>query len=646
MEEEIKAEFNKNGFTLDEEQEILQKCLTFCIQYKLSPSNLVSSWDLFSINRPNTLFGFSRKTGERMEQNWMIYDVWQLELTVKNAHMDAFLLQLQDEQKEAIIKNESGLHFYSNDLDMILSDEHEDTKVGILGTPTGRNDTLCPEPLDSTHKVNGNSFSSAKPPESVTPFGQRKSKFVVQSTLNDLPNTEIIKKEEDHGNLEDYIIMRVQPSARCSLVIHGSQLEPGCRFMYDKIEDKFNFLENRIRKRATALVASGLCEEAKDPTVASQESVFAVGMICCDEEGRLKEKPVLLQSSVEHSGGQRVRLDLQKLSQFSIFPGQVVGVEGHNPSGHCLIASRVIDYVPMSVPSDEYLHPTKKQAVEQEFQFTDPSMLGELSMHVHSCLRNLKQILAAGPFTTIDNLFFEPLAELLAYARRKQPQLLLLLGPFIDSEHPEIKKGTVNRTFDEIFRQEILERLQDYVEYMGSAARVVLVPSVRDANHDFVFPQPAFDIQQPDLKHKITSLTNPGIFSANGVISNCLYLRNMDAHAPLKKQPCTYITLLILQPCLMCFYPLYPPMEGTPLDFSLAPEALQISCVPDILILSSDLAHFVKVLSVGDKNEGEEQAKCVCVNPGRLSRGEGAGFFVELNYHQNPDSTTASVISI
>ncbi|KAF7147345.1 hypothetical protein RHSIM_Rhsim03G0100700 [Rhododendron simsii] len=131
----------------------------------------------------------------------------------------------------------------------ILSDEHEDTKVGILGTLMGRNDTLCPEPLDSTHKVNGNGFASAKAPESVTPFGERKS----------------------------------------------------CRFMYDKIEDKFNFLENRIRKHATALVALRLCEEVKDPTVASQ----------------------------------------------------VVGVEGHNPSGHCLIASKVIDYVPMSVLSDE-----------------------------------------------------------------------------------------------------------------------------------------------------------------------------------------------------------------------------------------------------------------------------------------------------
>lgn len=33
------------------------------------------------------------------------------------------------------------------------------------------------------------------------------------------------------------------------------------------------------------------------------------------------------------------------------------------------------------------------------------------------------------------------------------------LGPFIDSEHPEIKKGTVDRSFDEIFRSEILRRV-------------------------------------------------------------------------------------------------------------------------------------------------------------------------------------------
>lgn len=41
------------------------------------------------------------------------------EATVQNAEMDGFLQHLQNEQKEAILKDESALHFYSSkDVDM------------------------------------------------------------------------------------------------------------------------------------------------------------------------------------------------------------------------------------------------------------------------------------------------------------------------------------------------------------------------------------------------------------------------------------------------------------------------------------------------------------------------------------------------
>lgn len=53
-----------------------------------------------------------------------------------------------------------------------------------------------------------------------------------------------------------------------------------------------------------------------------------------------------------------------------------------------------------------------------------------------------------------------------------------------------------------------------------------------------------------------------------------------------------------------------------------------------------------QVVSFGEGNEGEEEVKCICVNPGRLARGEGGGFFVEINYKDNPDSSIASVIRI
>ncbi|KAI6686661.1 hypothetical protein NL676_032574 [Syzygium grande] len=622
MEEEIKAKLNESGFTLDEaeEEEVLRKCLAFCINYKLGPSDLVSNWELYYLNRQLS------------------------ESTVQDAEMDGFLVHLQNNVKEAVIKEEPNLHVYSSkDVDMILNNEDEYSKEDDIGTPTHRSN-LSPEQSDLMHQTSGKAYSSGKASTLITPFGQRTEKFAVRFSINQQSGEENGKMEHDIESSEDDFIKKVQPHKRCSLAINGTKPEPGCRFMYDRTEDRFNALENRIKRHESALVASGLYEEPVDPTLASQKSIFSVGMICCDGEGHLNDKSILLQSSVEHSSGQCVRLDLQRLSQFSIFPGQIVGVEGNNPSGHCLIASKIIESVPVNALADVIPPPAKKQALEQETVTTDPA----------SSSQDLSVIIAAGPFTTTDNLFFEPLTELLAYARRKMPQLLVLLGPFVDSEHPEVRRGSIDMTFDDIFHQEILGKLQDYVEYLGDAARVVLVPSIRDANHDFVFPQPGFDISPLGLKHQITSLTNPGIFKANEVTVGCCTVdilkqlsgeemsRNPKDGIPSDRMSRLAYHILSQR----SFYPLYPPAEGIPLDLSLAPEALHFSLVPDVLILPSDMKYFVKVVPLGGRIEGEPQAKCICINPGRLAKGEGGGTFVELNYQGTPDRASASIVGI
>ncbi|KAA3453291.1 DNA polymerase alpha subunit B-like isoform X1 [Gossypium australe] len=352
MEEEIKAEFLKSGFTLDEEQEILKKCHTFCQDYGLEPSDLVSSWEIYYLNR-------------QLDES-----------VVKDAEMDGFLGHLQNEQLGASAKKDPGLHMYSfKDVDMVLDAEDEDTKDVILGTPIDKSEKLQLDIYDSAHKTNGNIYSSERKSKLVTPFGKRSNKFVVKFNIDNLPTIETANGIEEHYDLEDGIIKRVQPLKSSSLVVHRSGLEPGCRFMYDRIEDRFNAIENRIRKHAAALVASSLYEEPMDPSVASQRSMFAVGMICCDGEGHLNDKSILLQSSVEHSRGQRVRLELNKLSHFSVFPGQVVGIKGHNPSGHCLIASELVDSVPLSIAADADLPPTKKQALDEEIQATHLSSM-------------------------------------------------------------------------------------------------------------------------------------------------------------------------------------------------------------------------------------------------------------------------------
>ncbi|KAI0492783.1 hypothetical protein KFK09_027059 [Dendrobium nobile] len=618
MDTEIKAEFEKGGFSMVEEDEILQKCLTYCINYKLSPADLVANWEIYYLNR--------QLNGLRIE----------------SSYMDGFLTHLQHDQKERIIKEEPNLHIYSsNDIDMLHGEEQDSIKEGLLNTPNhfpempdlesnAASTPATSEKSSSTMKLNLNSR--------ITPFGQRMNKFVSQFTLNDQLIGQSLNSKEPQ-NMDDDVIRRIQPGERCSLHIHCSLPEPGCRFMYDKIEDRFNSLEYRIKRHSSAFLTSGLYGEPNDATLASQKNIFAVGMICCDGEGRLNEKSIMLQGSVEHSGGQSVRVDLQKLHQFSLFPGQVIGIEGHNPSGHCLLASKVIENLPLA--PDVGLPPAKKQAMDHEQKgFTSITS------------RVLSVVLATGPFTTTDNMLFEPFKELLAYATRKQPQLLILMGPFIDSEHPEIKKGTVDRTFDEIFHVEILRRLQDYTQYMGSAVRVILVPSIRDANHDFVFPQSAFDIEiSDDTKHQISGLANPCLFSTNEIMFGCC---TVDIVKQLSSEELSRNSIDVsgdrirrLAMHLLnqhSFYPLYPPSTSVPLDLSLAPEAMEIPCTPDVLLLPSDLAPFIKVLNY--ESSGEETVSCMCINPGRLAKGIGGGTFVELNYNEDSNNSYASIIRI
>ncbi|XP_010415340.1 PREDICTED: DNA polymerase alpha subunit B-like [Camelina sativa] len=613
--EEIKNEFKRSGFTLVEEDEILKQCVTLCINYSLNPSDLVSSWELYHLNRQL------------------------LDQTVNKDEMDGFVLHLQNEQKESIMREEeSGLHLYSNrDVDMLLDKVPEDTEE-IVTTPTNKSQRLHPDPFDSISRSRDYGYSTGKSVGHVTPFGRRIEKFVVKFNIGNVAAHAENGTNNDVEDGEDDIIKRVQTSQRCSLKVNGSGPEPGCRFMYDRTEDRFNSLENRIVRHADAFAASGLYEEQVDPAVASQRSIFAVGMICCDAEGHLNDKSILLQSSAERTSGQRVPVDLNKLDQFSIFPGQIVGIEGQNPSGHYLTASKLVDSV---LTADADLPPAKRQNLDQEV-VTSAEESHELS--------GVSFIIASGPFTTSDNLLFEPLNELLAYARRKSPQLLVLLGPFVDSEHPEIKNGTVDATFNEIFQVEVLRKLQDYTEFMGSEVRVVLVPSIRDANHDFIFPQPPFDIHIPDLEHQMTSLSNPGTFEANQVKVGCCtvdVLKHLSGEE-MSKNPIGVPTdrMSRLASHLLrqrSFYPLYPPPESLPYDSSLAPKALEISSIPDILLLPSDMRYFVKVLSLG---EGEDAVKCVCVNPGRLAKGEGAGTFVELTYKGSPELMHASIISI
>lgn len=119
-----------------------------------------------------------------------------------------------------------------------MNDEDGDEKEEVPGTPTRNSQDSYSEQFDSTPQTNGKNFSSGKPSKLITPFGQRTQKFVVKFSINSMPNMENGETELDPENNEDDVIRKIQPGRRCSLIVHGSKPETGCRFMYDRIEDR------------------------------------------------------------------------------------------------------------------------------------------------------------------------------------------------------------------------------------------------------------------------------------------------------------------------------------------------------------------------------------------------------------------------
>ena len=75
----------------------------------------------------------------------------------------------------------------------------------------------------------------------------------------------------------------------------------------------------------------------------SQSEVWVFGRVCCDSaEGKMNEKSVALEGSRAGSGGARVLLELKDVSEFALFPGQLLLVCGVCADGAKLVASKII----------------------------------------------------------------------------------------------------------------------------------------------------------------------------------------------------------------------------------------------------------------------------------------------------------------
>lgn len=60
-------------------------------------------------------------------------------------------------------------------------------------------------------------------------------------------------------------------------------------------------------------------------------------------------------------------------------------------------------------------------------------------------------VIASGPYTTSDSMAYEPLKDLVGYIGTYKPHVVILTGPFMDSEHSKVKDNTMAETFRSFF---------------------------------------------------------------------------------------------------------------------------------------------------------------------------------------------------
>lgn len=125
------------------------------------------------------------------------------------------------------------------------------------------------------------------------------------------------------------------------------------RFMYTPLEERARNLDKQLLRLQKAMCQRAhLSESSLTPVgVPSQDMVWVCGRIYCDSaQGKLNKTSVSLEGSLKESNGRRVQLNLSEVPQFSLFPGQVVLVEGINPTGKKMTVRRIIDGCAPSLP--------------------------------------------------------------------------------------------------------------------------------------------------------------------------------------------------------------------------------------------------------------------------------------------------------
>lgn len=293
------------------------------------------------------------------------------------------------------------------------------------------------------------------------------------------------------------------------------------RTMTMKLSEASEVLDDRIEEFRQLLQESMDLDDSAfgNPSLESPNQIIAVGRIASDSsEGKLNTASLVLEGSRREGSGRRVPLKVDSLSSYNFFPGQIVALRGTNASGDSFVVSEMLPLPLLNPPATS---PEDLDAINARYLDTpdsDPDNARPLTM-----------MIAAGPYTTDQNLDFAPLHTFLDNAAAAYADTIILIGPFLDAEHPQIRTGDFDAppnaspdqaTMTDLFRHHISSAIQNFVA-RNQTCNVILVPSLRDAHHHAAaFPQDKFNKRELGLGaagKMVHCVTNPMTLTMNEI---------------------------------------------------------------------------------------------------------------------------------
>jgi DNA polymerase alpha subunit B len=351
-----------------------------------------------------------------------------------------------------------------------------------------------------------------------------------------------------------------------------------------------------------------------------------------DHKLPISASSVLLEGCTGRAQGKSIKIFLNECSEYLLYPGQVVGVLGHMSTAG-LHAQQIVSGV--SVPD-----------------FSIDSILVSSELHV---------TVACGPFSPEKGLIFDSISDLEVRIREKAPDKLILMGPFLDINHPEIASGILFDSFqrpaslEDIYKEEIIPKLARLARACENArTELIIVPSTSEARIDYPLPQPPIDtLKSPlwqtlkkEVPNTVKFVSNPATLQIGNfkmLLTSADALTSINTNV-LFKQTEKPDALGRVDACLEAM------LKARTL-FPVMPSNLRIepSLRHNMDLEESEIPHIVVFPSISGKRFIKRIANRVFVNPGFMSDSTGSSSSIAelvISPGSTPESITGDVLKL